>query len=76
MILLSSLLTFAKLSFSNNSFRKTIRMSICLDPDQDRHFVGPDQGPNRGYQQMTKVAASKERVEYGMCELQRKQVIF
>ena len=21
-------------------------MSNCLDPDQDRHFVGPDLGPN------------------------------
>ena len=23
-----------------------MRMSNCLDPDQDRHFVGPDLGPN------------------------------
>ena len=24
---------------------KTIRVSNDLDPDQDRHFVGPDLGP-------------------------------
>ena len=36
-----------------------------LDPDQDRHSVGPDLGPNclKGYQQTTKVATSKERVK-------------
>ena len=26
--------------------RNTIRMSNSLDPDQSRHFVGPDLGPN------------------------------
>ena len=40
------LLTFSKLSFSNNFFRNTIRASNDLDPDQDRHLVGPDLGPN------------------------------
>ena len=35
-------------------------MSNILDPDQDRQNVGPDLGPN--CLQMTKVAASKERV--------------
>ena len=31
-------------------------MSNKLDPDQDRHFVGPDLGPNslKGNQQTTK----------------------
>ena len=35
-------------SFSNNSFRNgyTIRVLNGLDPDQDRHSVGPDLGPN------------------------------
>ena len=37
---------FSKLKFSNNSFRNTIRVSNSLDPDQARHFVGPDLGPN------------------------------
>ena len=39
-------------------------MLNCLDPDQDRHFVSPDLGPNclQGCQQMTKVSASRERV--------------
>ena len=33
------------------------------DPDQDQHSVGPDLGPNcLFYQYMTKVAASKARV--------------
>ena len=30
----------------NAVFPKTIRVSNCLDPDQVRHFVGPDLGPN------------------------------
>ena len=39
-------------------------MSNSLDPDQDRHSVGPDLGQTvcKGYQQTTKVATSKERV--------------
>ena len=45
--------------------RNNIIVSNHLDPDQDRHFVVPDLGPNclqRLNQQMTKVAAiaSKE----------------
>ena len=32
--------------FKINSFRNPIRLSNRLDPDQDRHFVGPDLGPN------------------------------
>ena len=46
------------------SFRNTIRVSTGVDPDQDRHSVGPDRDPNfcKGYQQTTKVAPSKERV--------------
>ena len=27
-------------------FRNSIRVSNSLDPDQTRHFVGPDLGPN------------------------------
>ena len=38
-----------------NPFRNTIRVSNGLGPNQDRHFVGPDLGPNlfanEGYQQ-------------------------
>ena len=40
------LLIFTKSTFSKNSFNRTIRVSNGLDPDQARHFVGPDQGPN------------------------------
>ena len=43
MLLLSSA-DFSKSTFSKNSF--IIRVSNFLDPDQDRHFVGPDLGPN------------------------------
>ena len=63
------LLTFFKINFfSKNSSRNTIRLSNVLDPDQDRHSVGPDLGPNclqrKGFkQQTTKVAARKERVK-------------
>ena len=37
---------FTNSTFSPNSFRNTIRVSNCLDPDQDRHYVGPVLGPN------------------------------
>ena len=37
---------FSKSTFSKNSFRNMIRESNSLDPDQARHSVGPDQGPN------------------------------
>ena len=47
-------LSFAKLTFSKNSFTNTIRVSNSLDPNPDQHSFG--------YQQATKVAASKERV--------------
>ena len=31
-----------KINLLNDSFRNIIRVSSCLDPDQARHFVGPD----------------------------------
>ena len=37
---------FLKLTFSNKSFRNTIRVSNSLDTDQARLFVGPDLGSN------------------------------
>ena len=41
------LLTFFKIYFFEKLFdRNTIRGSKDLDPDQDRHSVGPDLGPN------------------------------
>ena len=62
MLLLLTADFFQKFTFSKNSFRSTIRLSNNWDPDQDRHFVDPDLGPNclRIYQQTTKVIASKE----------------
>ena len=44
---------FSKLSF-NFFFRNTVGVSKGLDPDQVRHSVGPDLGPNPGYQLTTK----------------------
>ena len=40
------LLFLSKSTFPKNSFRNTIRVSNWLDPDQARHFVGNDFGPN------------------------------
>ena len=38
---------FFKISFlKKNSYRNTYRVSNGLDPDQNRHSVGPDLGPN------------------------------
>ena len=37
---------FQQSSFSKNSFSITIRVSNCFVPDQARHFVGSDLGPN------------------------------
>ena len=53
------LLTFLKINLKK-SFRNTIRVSIDLD--QDQCSVGPDsvQTVCKGYQQITKVAASKQ----------------
>ena len=42
--LLSSADFFQNQFFSKNS--NTIKVSNSLDPDQARHFVGPDLGPN------------------------------
>ena len=45
---------FLKYTFSNDSLRYTISVSNGLDQNQDRHFVGPDLGPNCLQRQMTK----------------------
>ena len=37
---------FFKIIFFENSFRNNMRVSNSFDPDQARHFVGPDLGPN------------------------------
>ena len=38
--------TFSKINFPKNSSGNTIRVPNSLDSDQDRHYVGPDLGPN------------------------------
>ena len=46
MLLLASAGFFSKLTFSKKSFMNAIRQSNGFDPDQDRHSVGIDLGPN------------------------------
>ena len=43
---LSSTVFFFQNPFFQKNFRTTMRMSNSLDPDQARHFVGPNLGPN------------------------------
>ena len=45
-MLFCHLMIFFKTNFLKNSFRNTIRVSSSLDPNQARHFVVPDLGPN------------------------------
>ena len=56
------------INFPKNSFNGTIRVSNSLDPDQARHFVCPDLGPNCLQRLSTEdiVRASKER-DYISC---------
>ena len=44
--LLSAGWLFFFLTFSKNSYRNTFRVSSRSDPDQARHYVSPDLGPN------------------------------
>ena len=58
---------FSKITLKNY-FMNIIRMSTSLDPEQDLHSFHPDLGQNclqrsLGYQQMTKVAFTKESKE-------------
>ena len=48
MILLSAdfIINFLKMLFQEYHWLETIGVSNSLDPDQARHFVGPDLGPN------------------------------
>ena len=62
------LIFFPKLAFSKNSFRNTIRVWNSLDPDQARHFVGPDLDPNC-LQRLSADNTSRQRgeVKYSIC---------
>ena len=63
MLLLSSADFFSELTLSTNFFRSRIGMSYGLHPDPDRRSVSHGLGPNcKGYQQMTNVATSKEKL--------------
>ena len=65
MLLLSSADFFQNLLFLQKilSRKNTIRVSNSLDPDQDRHFVGPDLGSTCLQRLSAKVTASKDRVK-------------
>ena len=57
--------------FRKSSFRNTIKVSKSLDPDQARHFVGPDLGPNflKYYQQTTLVDKGLQQAWFWKGEL-------
>ena len=52
---------FSKLTFLNNSFRNTIRVSNGLDPDQDRHLSG--------YKLVAKVISRRQKSQLAWKEL-------
>ena len=51
--------------FLKNYFRNTIKVSESLDPDQARHFVGLDLGPNY-LQRLSADLTSKQRAKVGV----------
>ena len=53
---------FSESTVLKNSFRNTVRESNSLDPDQARHFVGPDLGPNCLQKLSADDTTSKRRV--------------
>ena len=70
-LLLLFFLTLLLCHITSNSlnavyFLNTIRVSNSMDPDQARHFVRPDLGPNclQRFSADDKVAASGQRVKY------------
>ena len=70
MLLMSSADLFSKLTFENNSFRNTIRVTNGLVSDQDdilsvlMSVLIWVQTVCKGYQQITKVVASKDYFIY------------
>ena len=48
------------------SFRNTIRMSNPLNPDQNRHFVSPDLGPNCLLRLSDILSGTLIRMSYGL----------
>ena len=59
--LVCHLMIFPKSTFTRKKFRNAIRVSNSLDPDQARHFVGPDLGPNC-LQRLSADDTSRQRV--------------
>ena len=61
-MLFCCLLILLKSIFSGKKIRNTIRVSNSLDPDQARHFVGPDLGPNC-FQRLSANDTSRQKVK-------------
>ena len=62
----NSIPTTNKVCGGYNYFRNTIRVSNSLDPDQARHFVQPDLGPNC-LQRLWAEDTSRQRVNKPIC---------
>ena len=54
-------------------FFNTIQVSNSLDPDQARHFVGPDLGPNC-LQRLSADIAGKELIQNNLLKLSGKNL--
>ena len=67
-MLFCRLLIFFKINFFEKKIRNTIRVSNSLDPDQARHFVGPDLGLNC-LQRFLADDTSRQRVNELQCML-------
>ena len=61
--------------FFKYSFRNTIRVSNSLDPDQARHFVWPDLGPNC-LQRLSAENTSRQRIKVGVVFLKLRKMAF
>ena len=52
----------------NDNFRNTFRVSNSLDPDQARHFVGPELDPNC-WQSLSADNTRRQRIKLSLEEL-------
>ena len=68
-MLLCRLLIYFKINFFEKFFQEyTIRVPNSLDPDQARHFLGPDLGPNC-FQRLSADDTSRQRVKITFCKI-------
>ena len=62
---------YSKSTVLKNSIKNAIRVSISLDPDQARHFVGPDLGQNF-LQRLSADGISRQGVNCDLESLERR----